>query len=306
MNAPRSTPAHLAHQRGVALITALIIVAIVTSLSVYLAWDLSLGIRRTHNLLAQDRTYVLCLGAEAWAAQTLADNRLKNPKSVNLQQQWATQLPPIAVGDALVNGAIADLQGRLNLNSLPSRNADQLRFARMVSNAHGATDVVRSVVDWSNAQDFNSSGYYQNLQPPYRAARQPFTVPSMLRMVQGFDTHLTAALAPDLIALPGATPINVNTATAGVLRGLGLSAAEATSLIERRAKTPFNSVTQFLASPEFLGKQVDATGLGIDSHYFLLQSQASIGRARSILFSVLSVQPNGKVKVLLRSRNVPP
>jgi type II secretory pathway component PulK len=52
--------------RGVALITAMLITALATLLAANLAWDNALDVRRTMVLLHRDQAIQVALGAESW------------------------------------------------------------------------------------------------------------------------------------------------------------------------------------------------------------------------------------------------
>ena len=55
-------------QAGVAILTAMLVVAMATILAVELAWDLTIDYRRTENLLARVQARQFALGAEMLAA----------------------------------------------------------------------------------------------------------------------------------------------------------------------------------------------------------------------------------------------
>ena len=58
-------------QRGIAAITAVLVVALATILAVNLAWELNLDIRRTEVLLQHTQARQFALGAEMIAADAL-------------------------------------------------------------------------------------------------------------------------------------------------------------------------------------------------------------------------------------------
>lgn len=121
----KPTRAKLHPARGVALLTALLITAIVTVVAVGMASRQQLDIRRAGNVLDGDQAYLYALGMESWARGALG-NDLRDPRtsqSDNLNEGWATGLPPIEVeGGGKVSGRIEDLQGRFNLNNLAVSN----------------------------------------------------------------------------------------------------------------------------------------------------------------------------------------
>ena len=65
-------------QRGVALIMAIVLVALATVLAVHIGTRAALDLRRTAGLVALDQGWHVALGAEAWAAEVLHDDREDN------------------------------------------------------------------------------------------------------------------------------------------------------------------------------------------------------------------------------------
>lgn len=307
-------PAGPRHQRGVALLIAVLIVALLATASTWLAWDQTLAIRRSEDMLASDQTWALALGAEAIAAQGLATT-LRGSNSVNFTQAWAKPQQG-RMGGALVAGALIDLQGRFNLNDLsataPNNAVMRTRFQLMLRSAGVDPRLVQAVVDWVSpipeATGVMGAGdtYYLGLQPPYRTAAVPFVSASSLRLVRGIEQPAYQLLAPLVTALPQVTAINVNTAPAGVLEAIGLTPDQARAIVALRSKTPFDNLAQFLASAPLAGQPVDTSGLTTGSNFFESAIQVRMGRVQGNLDSVLALQNNGKVHVLLRARNVTP
>ena len=66
-------------QRGVALITALIVLAIAATLSAAMIWEGGLDTRRTGTLIQGNQAMEYALGAESWAEQILLRDVQKNP-----------------------------------------------------------------------------------------------------------------------------------------------------------------------------------------------------------------------------------
>jgi general secretion pathway protein K len=84
-------------QRGIALLTAIVVVAIATVLAVHIGTRAALDLRRTQGLVALDQGWHVALGAEAWAAEALADDAEESPDTDNLAEAWAQPLPPLPV-----------------------------------------------------------------------------------------------------------------------------------------------------------------------------------------------------------------
>jgi general secretion pathway protein K len=120
-------------QRGVALVIALILVALATILATKLSFDGFLEQRRTVAVLAAEQALHFALGAEALAADVLIQD-LQNSKSLTtLSAPWAQPTQPLPItpdsspdGEPIgtLQGALEDMQGRFNLNSLARLGPD--------------------------------------------------------------------------------------------------------------------------------------------------------------------------------------
>ena len=126
-------------QRGVAAVTAMLVVTIAAMLAVELVWDLTLDVRRTEALLLRDQAIQVALGAEGWVGDILRqdkeDDQSDGTATDHLQEIWAQDIPPLPVeGESIeagtVDGSLEDLQGRFNLNNLLNRNgaADEVVY----------------------------------------------------------------------------------------------------------------------------------------------------------------------------------
>ena len=105
-------------QRGVAILTAMLVVTIGTIIAVNLMWQATLDLRRTEAALAADQGLMFVQGAEAWAADILRQDQVDSPDSDHLSEQWAIELPPLPVDGGVITGRLEDLQARFNLNNL--------------------------------------------------------------------------------------------------------------------------------------------------------------------------------------------
>lgn len=308
-------------ERGVALITALLVVAVAAVAATGMIWRQHLAIRRTQNLLARDQAWLYARAAEA-VAISLLDRDRRNTDIDTLQERWAGVLPPIQVGPATIQLKISDLQSRFNLNALAASGgsaqaaAEQLR--RLVANLHPSyhTGLEAALADWldSNLRPRFPGGaensVYTRLEPPYRAANQLMLVPSELRLVAGVDAATYQALRPFITALPEAdTVLNVNTAPAAVLRSLAdsLSAQDVEAAIAKRQEEPWGSVEAFLqALPAAAAAEINPERLGVASHYFLAHARVTLERARLNLYSVLHRPlPPAPIQVVYRSLTRP-
>lgn len=298
-----------ARQAGVALIMAIMIVALATVAAVAMAARQQLDVRRTANLLDGDQAYAYALAVEDWARIILARDA-RDGETDDLDEAWAQRLPPIGVPGGQIDGYVADLQGRFNLNNLVAADgqvsSEDLAYFQRLLRALGLDDqLALAVVDWIDP-DFDTrfpSGaeddFYLSAEPSYRAANRPLQSISELRLIRGIDVEAWRRLAPFVAALPGRTPINVNTAAAPLLQAIveGLGQQEGERLVEKRPADGYASVDLLLQDEAFAGKELNDGGLSVASQFFLVRSDVQVGTARAQVYSV--VQRNGDQLVTL-------
>lgn len=287
------TRATLQRQGGVALITALLVVALAVVAATAMATRLQVDVRRSANLLHGEQAYAYALAAESWA-QVILRRDAANSTIDALTEDWAGSLSPLAVEGGVVAGRIIDQQGRFNLNSVVTatgtRNQPSIEyFGRLLEVLGLDPALVPVLVDWIDP-DINATfpggaedDVYLLLDPPYRAANHALVDVSELRLLQGFTPEVVAALLPHVTALPDInTPINVNTATPAVLQALNadLTADDVQTLIQQREQTPYTDKVGFLASPALAGRAVGVE-IGVSSQWFAVDIEVQVGSGRA-------------------------
>ncbi|HEY8520640.1 MAG TPA: type II secretion system minor pseudopilin GspK [Gammaproteobacteria bacterium] len=305
MSAPRR------RQRGVAVITAMLVVAVGTIIAVNLLWEATLDQRRTEASLAADQGLLYLQGAEAWAADILRQDLVESPDTDHLSETWAIELAPLPVDGGTIAGRLEDLQGRFNLNNLitPDGEEDEIarqQFERLLDVLGLDPSFAGVVVDWLDANTdmhFPSGGEdvtYVTVDPTYRTPNTLITSPSELLAMNGMDRETYEALAPYVTALPIGTTINVNTASAPVLASLSenIDISTAESLIEERDGADFADIDatfEGLVEPEML-QRID----GVTQH-FLLTATVALGTSQLTMRAVLQRDPSGITRALFRS-----
>ncbi len=302
-------------QTGVALITALLITAIATIAAVAMAARQQLDIRRAGNVIDIDRAYMFALGAEDWGKQILRNDRRDN-QTDNLEEDWATVLPPLEVEGGVVAGKIEDMQGRFNLNNLVNNGAasapDRQIFERLLQNAGLNVDIIDAVIDWMDQDDRQTFPdgaediEYLQLDVPYRTPNAPMASPSELALVMGMSYEDYTTIAPYVTALPERTTVNVNTAPAQVLMAVvdGLTESEAEQIIEDRTDTPFEDINSFMSHTLVQDKTVNQGSIGVASNYFMINAVTKFDQGRTNLYSLVLRTPNAAVQVIMRAQDV--
>ncbi len=298
--------------KGVALITAMLVVSLATVTAVSMTSEQQIFFRRTENVLFHEQAYLYLLGAEDWARHVLIRDS-KNNQTDSTEDDWAQVLPALPVEGGSIAGVIEDLQGRFNINNLADgdeKSVDFQRFKQLLENHDIPVSVANAVLDWidedqdvrfpDGAEDID----YLQGQHSYRAANRLMQSTSELLRVKGVTYEFYERIQPAIVALPQTTQININTAPVPVLQMLitGLSESDAQELVTQRNDTPFDSIEDFLKHPLVQGKKVNSAGLGVSSQYFVLKAFARIGRANAHLDSILYRQGDSSVITLARSQ----
>jgi len=282
-------PAMPARQRGLALITAMLVVAIAATTAAYLSLDQQIWLRQAQNLSDRAQAEVVRAGALEWAITILAKDAKDNPQSDDLTENWAKPLPPLVVEGGQVTGLITDAQARFNINNLvrggkPSA-ADIGTFQHLLLSLSIDPNLTDAVVDWIDT-DSDTLPYgaedldYLQMKTPYRAANQPMQSVDELRLVRGFTPEIVEKLRPWITALPQPTEINVNTASKEVLGALFYTLTAPAAIEQIVAQRPYKSTGEIRAKNPGLtaGDNKTIPFYGIKSSYFEVTVETRFGR----------------------------
>ena len=230
---------NLKRQQGIAVITALLIVALGTISVVAIVARQQFDMQREQNegLIQMARDFAI--SGERFAVAMLYRDRKDGMRnnSDSLDDDWAQTIPPVPIDNASIKGCIVDMQGRFNLNNLINEEGvlepayvDQLK--RLLGELNIDQAKAQAIADWVD-EDVNATvpdgaedDYYTGLTPAYRAANQPFYGVSELLLVKGFSANVEEEkadydlLVPHVSALPRRTAVNVNTATPQVIASM--------------------------------------------------------------------------------------
>ena len=277
-------------QRGIALVTAVLIVAIAAAVAVQIAFAHQIWFRQMENVADRDATDWLRRGALHWASLALLEDQAQN-RIDHLGEPWAIGLPVLPVEGGAIKVSIEDAQARINLNSVGGTDPASLANLQALKNLLQTLKLdpllADSIADWIDTDSTTRPGgaedvYYLTLDPPYRAANQPMASVDELRLIRGFDAKTAAVLLPFVTVLPvPSNIINVNTAPPEVLAALvrGLDMPTAQRIAEQRLGKPFNNVGEFNAKlPVNPANPPPTAGTDVKTDFFLVTLDTSIGR----------------------------
>lgn len=313
------------NQRGVALITAVLVVALATILAVNVSFKGYLDQRRSGTAFALDQGFEVAMGGEAWAADSLRRDGLQGSKTDDFTEEWATPIPPIPIEGGEFEGVLEDMQGRFNLNSLVTLEGGQYeanplavaRFERLLELLELEPKWAKIIADWIDSDidaqfpDGAEDPTYTGLTPPYRTANMPITRTSELLAISELGLERYQKLEPFVAALPLGTAINLCTARAELLDALVENRREFTLARENTAETRkqrcFPSRQDFERGLDVKQKQELIEGNVVDekSSYFRATIWVTIGTTQYTLYSLLYRGNTNLVRPILRSHGTP-
>lgn len=271
-------------ERGVALLGAVLLAAIVTVLAVAWLERLDVFAGRAGGVLEELQAAHLTTSMEAWAVVVLRRDGTRS--TVDHRNEAWTRPSMLSVPGGRASGSLSDLQGRFNLNALViggEPNAAAIGFFKALLRRLDLSEVrVEAIVDWLDPDNIARSGggedvLYLRAEPPYRAANGPMASVQELRFVADIDGRTLARLMPYVVVLPEPGAININTAPPLILDILaGGRGGEA--LARRAFAKPFASLQDWVAAAP--GTPADfATLVTTTSQYFQLDTISTVGRS---------------------------
>ena len=100
----------MTRQRGMAVITAILVVALAASAAAFMAWQQQLWVRQVQNLNESAQARAVARAALQWARSILAEDARKDAVD-HEGEPWATALAPLPVEGGELTGRILDAQG---------------------------------------------------------------------------------------------------------------------------------------------------------------------------------------------------
>ena len=307
-------------QRGIALLTILVMVALATILAATIAKRQTNTAENTGYLMRQDQSLLYAKSAEAFFSELLIQDSDNGSSIDHLQENWAKPMPAFPVEDGFISGRLLDESGKFNLNNLLKADGsvdDSARrwFEKLLQRVGLPAELSQAVIDWQDADDETTgamgaeSNYYQGLDPSYLASNTRFHQVEELKLVRGFEGKNYDLIAPYVTALPEATKINMNTAAPLLLASIDPKLDLKTLEQELKAKqaelTYFNSVEDLWKLNAFSGiepqnKTDAAAWLDSKSNYFTAQIEVVLSE-RKRQFSSAMMRKDKQVTVYSRS-----
>jgi len=301
-------------QRGVALITAIVLVAIATMLAVHIGTRAALDLRRTAGLAALDQGWQVALGAEAWAAEVLSDDAEDNTNVDHLGEAWAQPIPGLPIDGGEVRGAVEDMQGRFNINSLVTKDgivdpASVARFQKLLVLVGAQPRWASLMADWLDEDtnpepDGAEDGTYLSQNPPYRAANGIIATTTEMMSLPGMTREEFERIRPYVAALPVNSKVNLCTAKPPVLAalvegGTDFGDAELLESNRRDGCYPTRDILENLVGGAAF--QPISGLVSENSDWFRVVTAVRIGTSEFTLYSLMQRRGSDAIRTVLRS-----
>lgn len=297
-------------QRGVALLTILLLVVSITVVAGAMLASQKIAIRRS-GLLFDQNQLLQDINAGQQLAVTLirADAKLNDTDSE--QDIWAQPIPPYTLGGHSIDIELRDEGSRFNINNLYHNGAVDTAalavFQRLLTQLNLEPDTAVAILDYQDADsEVYQDGGDENVvyaQQSNRGAdtalpNQALLSIDQLAEVKGVDAQVLATLRPYITAVPYYLPININTASPVLFAALveGASSQQMQSIVELRAKQAFSSVDDVwqlpvLSSVKEEERKALTPLLAVDSQAFMAlitaSDNATVGQARQRFATVI-------------------
>jgi general secretion pathway protein K len=295
-----------AGERGAALLTVLLLVAVMAVVSAAVLERLTLATRLAANASAADQARAYADSASLLVERRLGDLAGAQTGKVTLEGNWLGRAQPVAVPGGMASVTPFDGGNCFNLNSLVSGKTEAGLKVRPVAlsqfrtlmgllgvPSNSAQGIAEAATDWIDSDSVPRSGgaedeVYLGMPVPYRTANRLMVDVSELRAVDGVTPAIYNLLRPWICALPEAelSPINVNTllpAQAPLLAMLfpgKLTVDAARTLLTARPATGYDSTSAFLQSPALqdLTPGVDvAQQVRLTTRWFRAETKVTLG-----------------------------
>jgi general secretion pathway protein K len=284
-----------ARQRGAALLLALLILTMVTTLAAGMVWQQWRAIQIESAERARAQAAWILSGALDWARLILREDA-RTGGADHLGEPWAVPLAEARLSsflaadrdnnsiadndslDAFLSGSIADAQSRWNLRRLIDGEGKvvtaELRVLQRLCEQAGAPGDCAERIATALAKAWG---------PPGASRDDAVIAPQRLAQLAwlGIDADTLARLDPWVILLPGAdVRVNINTAPAEVIAAAvdGMSLGSAQRLVQERQRQVFRDVASAPARAYFpADPQTRLDGLGVSSRFFIVQGRLRLG-----------------------------
>jgi general secretion pathway protein K len=312
-------------QRGVAVVTALLLTTLAVSIVASLFWQQQVQVRSMENQRLHFQTRWILRGGLDLVRLVLRQDFVDSRGVTRADGIWATPLAETRLDqfverervqnesfDATIAGQTYDAQSRYNLANLALNRyvlpGQVTVFQRLLQNLQLNPSLAQAVAEQVARSQVASTtpAPPAGVQPGTLAvpggSGQPMELVRVedLLAVSGFNQAAVEKLREFVTVLPDQAKVNVNTAPAEVLSALtDMSLSEAQSAVVSRKRAFYLNAKAF---DDYLAalnkKRLQNVEVATGSNYFLVLSRVRLDRAELVSWSLVKREQSGKTSIV--------
>lgn len=310
-------------RQGMALLMALVMLAIASSLAVGIWYNNQLSVARISNLQKSYQAKHHSQGMLLWASDILREDYAQDEyQHDSATDSWQQGIQGMVVEDAVLSGTLVGLSGRFNVNNLVLNGAKSVPhieyFRRLLLALELDVNIADKVVDWidtdqipepNGAEDF----IYLARSPSYQTSGTQFKHIQELSLLDGLSTEDYQLLSAYVSVLPvlgnKPTRMNVNLMPAVMLSALHSQITNDMALrLYQEGQANYLNIDEFFDDEairfvpikEIKNKEI-APLISVKTMFLQASSLVKMGDNSFVTYALLARNSNGSARVISRS-----
>lgn len=313
-----------ADKRGTALITALMITAVMATVATGLSQSLFFAIGRSGHIADRDQAYWYAVGARDFAESVLLRSLPPPDQPMRPSDAWVQGPRRFEIENGALTGEVRDANNCFNLNALVTQagnggyaasESDAEAFIALMQAlnipAGDAQAIAAQATDWIDSDTRPEARGAEDVQyaqrpVPHRAANTLFTEAAEMLVLPAMNPAYFAVLSPLVCAHPAAAqiPLNPNTlrpdqaALLAAALDNNLSLSDAALLISRRPTTGYADIEAVWQEPLLADLDIspeDRPLFTLNSRYFEIRVDVLQGETHYRLHESVEVDSTSRL-----------
>jgi general secretion pathway protein K len=307
-------------ERGVALVLALAVIALLVSLVVDFSYTMMVDLTLAANLRDGQKAFY-----EARSGVELARHQLQKDDSAYdaLDEDWALlpEHPGFLSDDdeGRFKVTIEDEAGKIAINKLVAGDKDKkvdlvirAQLERLFEVLELDPQLIDPIIDWldpdNNPQPFGAEDeYYQSLPSPYPCKNGPLAALEELLLVKGMTKEIFYGQEEKkglihYLTLYSDGKVNINTATVEILQSLSdkIDKVLAQAIIDYRQEKPFKEI-KYDDIKSLPGMTLEIFNdikdqCDVKSSFFSLRAEGQVREIKKVIYTVLKRDESKEIK----------
>jgi general secretion pathway protein K len=307
-------------ERGVALVLALAVIALLVSLVVDFSYTMMVDLSLAANLRDGQKAFYVARSGVELAKHLLQED---DPAFDSLEEDWALlpEHPGFLAADdeGRFKVTIEDEAAKIPLNKLITGDKEKkvdlmvrAQLERLFDLLELDPELIDPIIDWldpdNNPQPFGAEdAYYQSLPSPYRCKNGPLDALEELLLVKGMTKEILYGTEGkqgliNFLTLYSDGKVNINTASAEVLQSLSdkIDSATAQAIIDYRQKNPFQEI-KYDDIKSLPGMTLEIFNdirdqCDVKSSFFSLRAEGQVREIKKVIYTVLKREEKKGIK----------